>query len=128
MQQFYSIKRGSEEKTPATSHMMMTYNLDSLPSDSVEFSNKSSEEVKSQIETKKSMFKKGKSRGSKSVLYQKSSKDKSIAIKVTPELPKVLLVDDTVFNLMILKNILKINHNIDSDQAVSGEEAISLCQ
>ena len=46
---------------------------------------------------------------------------------MAPELPKVLLVDDTVFNLMILKNMLKLNHNIESDQAVSGEEAVLMC-
>ena len=93
---------------------MVTYNLNSLPSDSVEFSVKSSSLAKSHKEPKKSLFRnKIKVKSSKSVICYKSSKDKSIAM--APELPKVLLVDDTVFNLMILKNMLKLNHNIDSD-------------
>ena len=93
---------------------MVTYNLDSLPSDSVEFSVKSSSQAKSQKQPKKPLFRnKIKVKSSKSVICYKSSKDKSISMPT--ELPKVLLVDDTVFNLMILKNMLKLNHNIDSD-------------
>jgi CheY-like chemotaxis protein len=40
----------------------------------------------------------------------------------------VLIVDDTVFNIMILQNIFLINHKIKTDQAVSGEEAIMKCK
>ena len=66
------------------------------------------------MQPKKSLFKnKIKDRGSKSVICFRSSKDKSITM--APEPPKVLLVDDTVFNLMILKNLLKLNHHVDSD-------------
>jgi CheY-like chemotaxis protein len=42
--------------------------------------------------------------------------------------PMILIVDDTVFNLMILKNILEMNHKLQIEQAVSGEEAILKCQ
>jgi CheY-like chemotaxis protein len=44
------------------------------------------------------------------------------------DLAPILLVDDTVFNLMILQNILLINHKIKTDQAISGEEAIKKCE
>ena len=47
---------------------------------------------------------------------------------MTNELAPILLVDDTVFNLMILQNILLINHKIKTDQAISGEEAIKKCE
>ena len=44
------------------------------------------------------------------------------------ELPKVLLVDDTVFNLMILQNIFLLNFKVKTEQAISGEEALEKCK
>jgi CheY-like chemotaxis protein len=57
-------------------------------------------------------------------------KFKTVSRKHTdpPELPPVLLVDDTVFNLMILQNIFLLNYKIKTDQAISGEEALAKCK
>lgn len=46
----------------------------------------------------------------------------------TEDYAPVLIVDDTVFNIMILQNIFLINHKIKTDQAISGEEAIMKCK
>ena len=43
-------------------------------------------------------------------------------------LPQVLIVDDTVFNLQILSMIFQTQFKIKVDQAVDGEEAVMKCQ
>ena len=40
----------------------------------------------------------------------------------------ILIVDDTVFNIMILSNLLQNTYNVKSDQAESGQVAIMKCK
>lgn len=41
---------------------------------------------------------------------------------------KILIVDDTVFNLKILQIIFESKFGLMVDQAVSGEEAVMMCR
>ena len=40
----------------------------------------------------------------------------------------ILIVDDTVFNLKMLATLIESKYKINTDQAISGEEAIMKCQ
>lgn len=109
-----------------------------LPSNSISFteSNKQLEELKHQsvsiIKSEKKQSKQMKFFKTDDHQQERISATKSAIHKTCDinfdEVPKVLLVDDTVFNLMILQNIFLLNFKVKTEQAISGEEALEKCK